>query len=137
MWNSIKGFWRALDDPMFSDEWTVKRVMGTAIFVIFFLAFVSRCQDAYAATEMIYQEGGLAVTLTAESCSDPTVLRMIDPEKHDIWRKAVVFFEGRTYGACYTPISYQGEMVVLVLDESGDSGVVPLDAFRNKSDVTF
>lgn len=139
MWNAVKEWWKELDEPLFSDHWTVKRVLLVAIAVLLFLGFIAGPREGKAAapTEMIYQDKTVTVTITAEPCSDPRVVSWIEPDMLPLWRKAVVLFQGRVYGACYTPIDYQDEKVVLIVDESGDSGILPLRLFRNKADAAL
>lgn len=84
------------------------------------------------ATNLTYQDRNVTVTITADECSVPIIKQAISPEMLPNWRQAHVLWQGKDYEACYTMTTLRGQKMVLIVDETGDNGVLPFDQFEKK-----
>lgn len=99
-------------------------------FLIFALfAFVLVLPHGARAESFIAQGGQTTIVLTAEPCTSKKVAKAhpghADLDKHGTAR---VTYRGKQLEACWSYLSEQG--VVEIIDETGDSGMVPASAFK-------
>lgn len=83
----------------------------------------------YAEPRVVAKGPNLVITLDTDLCEAPEVLARIKEEHHGNFRKADVLFQGKPLKACWTIDTALPGMVILV-DETGDSGQLPMAAFK-------
>ena len=69
--------------------------------------------------------GGVVVTLYDTPCTNKTVLALIRPERQALYQSGKAVFPDRTFGLCWR----LNGSVILIADEEGDTGAVPVSAF--------
>lgn len=74
------------------------------------------------ANVMVFETEDMSVSLYNEACTMEMVPEQLLPQ----FKKAIVVFEGKPLKACYT---IQGKDVV-VIDEEGDGGIIPVKNFK-------
>jgi len=72
--------------------------------------------------------GGLTVILSADPCTEAKVLSFIQDQYHGMFRKADVIYQGKALKACW--MALPDRRSVLVADETGDYGAVPIALFK-------
>lgn len=76
---------------------------------------------------MVYQDSRMTVTLIHDACLNQKALSQIAPKHHGFFRAGIVIWEGKTIGMCW---AFTQDGYVQIVDETGDSGVLPLSAFK-------
>lgn len=85
------------------------------------------------AGDLVTSQGRDSVRLTQEPCH-PSVLRVIPQGERGYYRKAVVYFEGKSWIACWAPMGDQKEFVHLWYSDA-DQGLIPREMFKEESDA--
>ena len=98
--------------------------MRFAIAVVLILGMIS---PALGAPELVVRLGENEIRIQGSTCEDKKVLSWVKPEFHGQFKKASVKLSGKGYAACWTMLP-SGE--VLILDETGDHGTIPQNAFK-------
>ena len=101
-------------------------ILGFAAIALFVMASRAQAKDIFVA-----ETPNLSITLTDAFCTNLTVMQTLalngfDMDKLAAWRGAQVLWQGQPLEACYLPL----EGGVLLLDESGDAGMLPMELFR-------
>ena len=74
--------------------------------------------------------GPVNLRLTQDACTEPKVLQFLQTTAVPLMRAGTVAWQGKTYNMCWTLAPDDG--VVIVVDETGDYGTVPLQAFTRQ-----
>ena len=99
--------------------------MGTAVNVVLALALLL---PALAVADGILRgPNGTELTFHDGACRSEKVLRHIPKELHPGFKTAGVLWEGKRYTACWASPPNMPEAVVIV-DELGETGLIPRDA---------
>lgn len=72
---------------------------------------------------------GITITLRDKAACSPAMQKHVadmNPPPQYVWKKAVVVANGKILDACYT----ESDNNVLVIDETGDGGIIPAEVFR-------
>ena len=77
---------------------------------------------------------GNTVILNDTPCQEKKVLEKIKPEYHNIFQSGTVVFKGDKLNLCWTPSQTQPGYIY-VMDETGDYGTIPMDAFRPREAI--
>ncbi len=93
----------------------------TMILLLFF-AF-----PVYGVERTAKLDGGVTVTITDSPCSLKSVLDMIREEKRKDYQDGFAVFPDRKVRLCWSGKAERG--VIFVVDEEGDYGPIPLEAF--------
>lgn len=101
---------------------------GKTLFLGLILMGISLSVGAEAVAALVYQIEGLKVTILSSPCSDPTVLSLVKEEFRSIMQAANVVFQDQFLNACWTYDMVNN--VVVIVDQTGDSGSIPLEAFQ-------
>jgi len=94
--------------------------MRTALFIV----LVLMCSPAFGRTIAAFDGQNVKVLFDDSKCDNEKVIEVIranKPESLPMFLRALVFWKGKKYGACYA----QTPQGLLVIDESGDAGFVP------------
>lgn len=78
------------------------------------------------AQDLRFTQGKNSLTLHDAKCADPKVLGHINDAYHEKSKSATLVYEGKAYSACWAEIGG----VVYFMDEVGDPGQLPREAFR-------
>jgi hypothetical protein len=95
-----------------------------------FLLFLFLCfSQAVVANPpaMTLQQGGTVVRLFPLACTHEAVLDYLLPEARSFWRSGTVLWNSRVYALCWRAT---GDGSVVLIDETGDAGILPLSVFR-------
>jgi len=68
---------------------------------------------------------------TDKSCTNKTVLNMIQEQYHSQFKSAAVVWQGKALEACWMPLNGN----VLLIDETGDRGEMSSRAFKRDPEV--
>lgn len=79
-------------------------------------------------TVMTLQTGKVTVRLMQSQCSAEKVLPKIQPAFQDQFRTAAVLWRGSWLTACWIALPESRD--VLIVDETGDNGTLPMSAFK-------
>lgn len=103
----------------------MKKVLMAAIAAISLVGAVSA--HAENVNALVYEAQDLRVTITPEACTSPKVLAMIEDEFKANFRAGNVVWHGQRLKMCWTVLP---NGFVLIADETGDSGTIPLSEFK-------
>lgn len=95
------------------------------------LIFVLLSASVPAAERSATFDGGVVVTLYDTPCSNEKVLAMLKPEFRSQFQQGQAVFPNRTIELCWNASLQPGAIVIA--DEEGDVGAVPLSAFATQS----
>ena len=76
--------------------------------------------------QMVHQDKNVTVRLFSEPCANDKVLEHIEPEYQPRFHAGVSTWQGADFQLCWTVVDDQ----VFVVDETGDSGTVPVVGFK-------
>lgn len=82
---------------------------------------------AFAASYAM-RAGNLAIVLHKDACTETKVLNLIEEQYRSAFRRADVTHEGKALKACWMALPDRQQ--VLVADETGDYGSVPMSMFK-------
>lgn len=81
---------------------------------------------------VVYQDKNMTVTLVTDACLNPRVLARIHPKEHGFFQAGTVNWKGEVFGLCWTVLQ---DGNVLIVDETGDAGVLPMTGFKRVSHI--
>lgn len=90
---------------------------------------------AFADMSLIDQTGNEIRLLETPCVSKAGALATMPPEARANAKAAWVKWEGKVYSACYALQGRWGNGRVLIVDESGDAGVMPSEVFKPVSSI--
>ena len=106
----------------------MKRTLILAL-VWLFVGFAA--PSVTADDSMIYTDQSTTVRLFLTPCTDQKVRQFIPPEVVDEFRSGTVFWQAKEYALCYLTLFQDGmPPLIMLVDETGDSGALPLELFR-------
>jgi hypothetical protein len=86
------------------------------------------------ADDMVYQDGGVTVRLMNAPCPKSAMVKVLEGASDVPARIAIVSVKGRgDIGACWTIM--RAEAAIVLLDEEGDAGVIPMADFRRSPGI--
>ncbi|MEO8855396.1 MAG: hypothetical protein ABI343_00265 [Burkholderiaceae bacterium] len=83
------------------------------------------CTTAMAG-DLVAHQGNTTVMLADGACTNPMVLKQLDPQVQPLFKSASADLNGQTYSACWVPTPAGVRLVYA----DGDQGLVPLRALR-------
>ena len=102
----------------------LKSLFFKGILSVFLLLSISASAESIAS--LVFQTQELRVVLLSGVCKAKEVLDFINPQYHSVFREAMVTYQGEFLKACWTVLP---DGTVGIMDQVGDSGKIPLDAF--------
>lgn len=97
----------------------MKRLIAALLLLVSLPAFA----ESYA-----MRAGNLAIVLHKAACTETKVLSLIEEQYRTAFRKADVTHAGKSLKACWMALPDRQQ--VLVADETGDYGAVPMSMFK-------
>jgi hypothetical protein len=79
------------------------------------------------ADDLILRDGQNTIRLSTAPCHHSKVIDLLRPEFREQFRHGFGVFNGRQVGLCWI---LSDPLTVTVVDDEGDSGAIPLAAFR-------
>jgi len=95
------------------------------------LAFCAGPVYADATMRMVTRDA--TVILRPEPCTDKKTLSIIEEQYRPMFRAADVIWRGKSLKGCWMALPEKG--VVIMADETGDHGALPMSAFRPSAGI--
>lgn len=112
----------------------MNKLYGIALAVILALVFLLPASIVVAnEPALVLQTERITIRLAQKPCSEPTVLARIKPEARHEFQTARILWQGKWLNACWTILP--AGPGVLIVDETGDNGILPLSAFKPEETV--
>ena len=112
--------------------------MKTALWVLVLILFFFALQAvAKSDVKMVARSGDDVITLTTKPCTDSKVMSsmlaamQVSPEVSKAARHGTYLFQGKVLEICW--LASNGR--VSIVDEDGDTGTVPMGAFREETSM--
>lgn len=86
-----------------------------------------------ASAALVYSDQNMTIVLTKEPCTNAKVLSLIEEPYRANFFAADMTYRGKPLGACWMPMPQQFQ--ILMADETGDYGAVPMSAFKKRDDL--
>lgn len=109
----------------------MKFLMGLMTFLVA-AAMLALPVPAHAAS-LVYQAEGITIVLKKEPCTDEKTLSIIEEPYRANFFAADITYKGKPLKGCWMPVPQSFE--VLMADETGDHGAIPMSAFQRRDDL--